>query len=127
MSKEKCLHFEPDCLSYETCTSVFTIQTPVTIIKVMNEAARALTNMRWRYSASASTFRCRVGSATTVMIASIKRCRNQDVVAYLSYKQDTRPLFAVKCEHKELKLARVALSAEKTDSAAENALTVANL
>ena len=93
----------------------------------MNEAARALANMRWRYSASASTFRCRVGSATTVMIASIKRCRNQDVVAYLSYKQDTHPLFAVKCEHKELKRARVALSAEKTDSAAENALTVANL
>ena len=31
---------------YETCTSVFTIQQPVTTIKAMNEKARALTNMR---------------------------------------------------------------------------------
>jgi hypothetical protein len=32
--------------SYETCTKVFTIQQPVIIIRVMNEAANALTNMR---------------------------------------------------------------------------------
>ena len=31
---------------YETCTSVVTTQYPPTIIKVMNEAARALTSMR---------------------------------------------------------------------------------
>jgi hypothetical protein len=33
-------------LSYETCTSVVTTQYPPIIIKVMNEAARALTSMR---------------------------------------------------------------------------------
>jgi hypothetical protein len=34
------------CLFYETCTSVVTTQYPPIIIKVMNEAARALTSMR---------------------------------------------------------------------------------
>jgi hypothetical protein len=44
--------FEPDSIqlrdlhSYETCTSVFTIQHPVMIITAMNEAATALTTIR---------------------------------------------------------------------------------
>ena len=95
MPQEQCLGFEPDCVELRDLH-----QRAHHPIRGDHQEGDEGSRSSVDHHALTILLALGVLLPSVAMIASIKGCRNQNLVAYLSYKQDTRLLFEVKCKSK---------------------------